>query len=62
MYTDSFTTAAVKNSATLSITSEESALIAIDYTEDQKFQVSNNTDETIKVTSIKLISDPKLKL
>lgn len=62
MYSNSFTTAGVKNGATLSITSEESALIAINYSKEKKLQVSNNTDKTIKVTSIKLVSDPKHKI
>ena len=59
IYTNSFTTAAVKNEATLSITSEESALIAINYTKDNNFRLSNNTDKNIIVKNIKLVSDPK---
>ena len=62
IYTNSSTTAAVKNEATLSVTSEESALIAINYTDDKNVQLSNNTDKSIVVKSIKLVSDPTHKV
>lgn len=59
IYSNSFTTATVNNEATFSIISEESALIAINYTESNNFQVSNNTNENIVVQAIELVSDPK---
>ena len=62
IYTNSFTTAAIKNEATLSISSEESALIAINYTENKNIQLSNNTDKSIVVKNINLVSDPKHKV
>lgn len=62
IHTNSFTTAAVKNEATLSIGSEESALIAINYTENKNIQLSNNTDKSIVVKTIKLVSNPKQKV
>lgn len=61
IYTNSFTTAAVNNEATFSIVSEENALIAINYTESKNLQLSNNTDKSIVVKSIDLVSDPKHK-
>ena len=61
-YTNSSTTAAVKNETTLSVTLEESALIAINYTDDKNVQLINNTDKSIVIKSIKLVSDQKHKV
>ena len=46
---NSFTTAEIKNEATLSIVSEEDALIAIDYGEGRMFTVTNNTEKAIEI-------------
>ena len=42
---NSFTTAEIKNEATLSIVPEEDALIAINYEEGRMFTVTNNTEK-----------------
>lgn len=48
---NSFTTAALKNDATLSIVPEENALIAINYGEGRMFAVTNNTANAITIES-----------
>ncbi|WP_438315322.1 hypothetical protein [Sporosarcina sp. FA9] len=53
---NSFTTAEIKNEATLSVVSEENALIAIEYEEGGIFTVTNNTEKTIEIESVQLTS------
>jgi len=51
----SFTTAEIGSDATLSIVSEDSALIAITNWEGRTFAITNNTEETIEIEEIKII-------
>ncbi|QBP41864.1 DUF5305 family protein [Paenisporosarcina antarctica] len=53
-HSTSFTNAKIKNTATLSIVSEESALMSISYGVGKNFSVINNTAMTIKVDRVKL--------
>lgn len=62
VYSNSFTTAGVKNEATLSITSEENALIALDYEKGEKLTITNNTEKTITIESVSIISDSNHKI
>ena len=59
MHSNSFSTAKVKNEITLSITPETNALIAITYTNGKKFEIRNNTSQTVVVDSVELISETK---
>ena len=53
LQSNSFTTAEIRNEATLSIVSEENALIAITYEEGGMFTVTNNTEKsTIEIDGI----------
>ncbi|WP_164667895.1 hypothetical protein [Virgibacillus doumboii] len=56
LHTSSFTTAKVKNEANLSIVSEESALIAINYTKGKRFTVTNNTVKTIHIDRVSVLN------
>ena len=59
MHSNSFSTANVKNETALSITPETIALIAITYTNGNKFEIRNNTSQTIVVDSVELMSETK---
>ncbi|MEK5067053.1 hypothetical protein [Sporosarcina sp. FSL K6-1508] len=52
----SFTTAEIGSDATLSIVPEDSALIAITNWEGRKFAITNNTEETIEIQGIDILS------
>jgi hypothetical protein len=53
--TNSFTKAEISNDAVLSIADEEHALIAITYGKGKKFEVKNNSENTIEIVSISLL-------
>ncbi|WP_172373353.1 hypothetical protein [Sporosarcina jiandibaonis] len=59
VHSTSFSTTKVKNEATLSVTTESNALIAISYTNGKKFEIRNNTNRTIVVENVELMSETK---
>lgn len=53
----SFSNAEIKNEATLTIVSEENALIAIAYGEDNNFTVTNNTAKAIDISNVEIVNE-----
>jgi hypothetical protein len=53
--TNSFTKSEVSNDAVLSIADEKHALIAVTYEKGKKFEVKNNTENTIEIVSINIL-------
>ncbi|MEH7252629.1 hypothetical protein V7111_10935 [Neobacillus niacini] len=53
--TNSFTKAEISNDVLLAIANEENALIAISYGKGKKFEVKNNTENSIEIVSINLL-------
>ena len=62
VYSNSFTTAEVKNETTLRISAEGNALIAITYEKAEKLTIKNNTDKTITIKSVSIINDSNHKI
>jgi len=54
LFSNSFTNAEINNDTTLSVVSEDSALIAVVDWDGRTFSIKNNTEETIEITSIEL--------
>jgi uncharacterized protein YcfL len=59
---NSYSTAKIHNDVIVSITSENHALIAIDYKHDRILSITNNSRKTIHIERIHSLSNPDLNI